>query len=245
MSWKEIFSDKSPSLIPEIDLPNELAKLKAKGWIESHRKGDTGIGKTIEDCLGIKENNSGEPDCLYRGLEVELKARRADTKSMITLFELMKKYGYRNGKNRLALKITLTPSSFTPQGLKIEVEKSTGSIAIVDKNGYKPWIWTRSDFHLKLNNLCIVYAHSKKDNGKEYFKIRNAVLATGLNDEKFFDLIAKGNVKIDLRMHQKPTGGSRNRGTGFRLANYSELLNCYEKVEGILGDTTLDARNQG
>lgn len=256
MSWKELFSSKSPSLLPEIDLPTELAKLKARGWIESHRESDTGIGKTIEDCLGIKENNLGEPDCLYHGLEVEIKGRRANTNSMITLFtlepstrhlhdvELMKKYGYRNGKGRIALKITLTPMNFTPQGLKIEVDKSTGSIEIVDQSGYKPWIWTKSDFHLKLHNLCIVYAHSKKTQGKEYFRIENAVLATGLNDEKFFDLIARGSVKVDLRMHLKPNGVSRNHGTGFRLATYSELLNCYEKVESILGDTTLDARSQ-
>ena len=256
MSWKEIFSDKSPSVLPEIDLPTELAKLKAKGWLLSHRKDDTGIGKTIEDCLGIKENNLGEPDCLYNGIEVEIKGRRATTNSMITLFtlepsirqlhdvELMKKYGYRNGKGRQALKITLSPMNFTPQWLKIEVDKITGSISIVDKTGYKPWTWTMSDFHLKLHNLCIVYANSKTIDEKEYFRIRNAILATGLNPQKFFELITKGAVKIDLRMHTKSNGGSRNHGTGFRLADYDELLYCYEKVESILGDTTLDAKNQ-
>lgn len=51
--------------LPQIDLPAELGKIKAIGWIESRRKSDTGIGKTIEDYLGIKENNIGEPDCLY------------------------------------------------------------------------------------------------------------------------------------------------------------------------------------
>ncbi len=256
MSWKEIFSDKSPSLLPEIDLPIELAKLKAKGWLLSHRKDDTGIGKTIEDCLGIKENNAGEPDCLYHGFEVEIKGRRANTNSMITLFtlepsirhlhdvELMKKYGYTNGNGRQALKITLTPMGFTPQGLKIEIDRSTGSISIIDRSGYKPWTWTITDFHLKLHNLCIVYAYSKNIEKKEYFKIRNAILATGLNTQKFFDLISKGAVKIDLRMHIKSSGGSRNHGTGFRLANYNELMNCYEKVESILGDTMLDAKNQ-
>jgi hypothetical protein len=260
MSWKEIFSDKSPSVLPEIDLPIELAKLKAKGWLMSHRKDDTGIGKTIEDYLGIKENNLGEPDCLYKGMEIEIKGRRAKTNSMITLFtlepsirhlhdvELMKKYGYRNGKGRQALKITLTPMGFTPQGLKIEVDKITGSISIIDKVGSKPWTWTMADFHLKLHNLCIVYADSKTIEEKEYFKIRNAILATGLDDKKFFDLINKGAVKVDLRMHTKSNGGSRNHGTGFRLANYAELVNCYEKVESILGDTTLDttldAKNQ-
>jgi hypothetical protein len=255
MSWKEIFSGKSPNLLPEIDSPIELAKIKAMGWIESHRESDTGIGKTIEDYLGIKENNIGEPDCLYHGMEVEIKGRRLRTNSMITLFtlepstrylndvELMRKYGYMDGKGRQALKITLTPMNFTPQGLKIEVDISGGSIRIVDRSGYKPWIWTLSDFHLKLHNLCVVYAHSRKEGEREYFKIESAALATGLNDQRFFEMVADGNVKIDLRMHLKLNGTSRNHGTGFRLANYGKLINCYEKAERILGDTNLDAKN--
>jgi len=247
MSWKEVFSGKSCSSLPEIDLPVELLKIKAMGWIESHRKSDTGIGKTVEDYLGIKENNLGEPDCLYRGMEVEIKGRRLGTSSMVTLFtlepgtrhlndvQLMRKYGYTDVKGRLALKITLTPLGFTPQGLKIEIDKVIGAISIVDNTGYKPWIWTTSDIHLKLHNLCIVHADSRKESGKEYFKIERAVLATGLNDQRFFEMVTTGSVKIDLRMHLKPNNVSRNHGTAFRLANYDELMRCYEKVETILG----------
>lgn len=33
-----------------------LNKISNK-WIPSHRQSDTGIGKTLEDLLGIKENN--------------------------------------------------------------------------------------------------------------------------------------------------------------------------------------------
>lgn len=255
MSWKEIFSGKSPRHLPEIDLPKELALLKARGWIESHRKGDTGIGKTIEDCLGIAENNSGEPDCTFQGVEIEIKGRRAKTKSMLTLFtleprirklndvELMKKYGYTDKKGRQALKNAVTPYDFNPQGLKIGVDKAGGAIMIIDKNGNTPWIWTVSDFHLKLHNLCIVYAHSKEEAGKEYFRIEKAIMAKELNDEKFFELIDEGKIKIDLRMHLKETGSSRNRGTAFRVISCNELLKCYQKVEIILGSTTLDARN--
>ena len=71
-----------------VNLPVELAKLKAMGWITSLRKGDTGIGKTIETLLGIPENNLGEPDCLYNELEVEVKAHRSNSNSMVTLFTL-------------------------------------------------------------------------------------------------------------------------------------------------------------
>jgi len=243
-----IDSSRPEKSLVEIDLPVKLEKFRRMGWIKSHRKGDTGIGKTIEDLLGIKENNLGEPDCLYRGLPVEIKCRRFGTASMITLFTLeagtrhlhdvllMKKYGYRDVKGRLALKITLTSNSFTPQGLKLEADDS--SVAIADRSGYKPWIWTVSDIHLKLHNLCTVYADSKKESGKEFLRIRSATLLTGLNDKRFFDLVARGVLKIDLRMHLKPSGASRNHGTAFRLANFDELMKCYDNVETLLGETT-------
>lgn len=34
-----------------------LGELSKKGWIKSDRSHNTGIGKTLEDLLGIKENN--------------------------------------------------------------------------------------------------------------------------------------------------------------------------------------------
>lgn len=151
--------------LPEIDLPVELTRLKEKGWVKSERESDTGIGKTIEDKRGITENNIGEPDCLYEGNEVEIKAHRMYSSAMITLFtleaglrrlhdvSLMRKYGYRNGQGRQALKITLTTNGFTPQGLKLETDDEEGTISIVDKEGFVPWVWTTSDIHLKLHNL--------------------------------------------------------------------------------------------
>lgn len=228
----------------EVDLPAELRKLRERGWIPSERAGDTGIGKTIEERLGIRENNLGEPDCLYQGLPVEIKARRIGTSSMITLFtlepgirklndvQLMHKYGYVDSKGRRALKITLTPNAFTPQGLKLETD--TQSISIVDHDGNRPWVWSVSDIRLKLSNLCIVTANSKRERGQEHFQIQNAVLARDLDEKCFFGLVQKGVVKIDLRMHIKDTGASRNHGTAFRLLDYDELLKCYRETARLL-----------
>lgn len=39
------------------ELKRKLKAIKALGFVKTHRKGDTGIGKTLEDLLGIKENN--------------------------------------------------------------------------------------------------------------------------------------------------------------------------------------------
>lgn len=47
--------------------------LKKKGFVKSLRKGPTGIGHTLEQKLGMKENNIALPD--IKG--VELKAHRS------------------------------------------------------------------------------------------------------------------------------------------------------------------------
>ncbi len=215
------------------------------GWIKSLRKSDTGIGKTIETLLGIPETNQGEPDCLYNGMEVEIKAHRSNSNSMVTLFtleagtrnlndvELMRKYGYINGNGRQALKVTLRPDDFIPQGLKLRIDMTKGTISIIDRESCESWVWTTSDIHLKLHNLCLVFAKSRK-NGTEQFQVESALLLTGLNDHCFFNLVEKGIIKIDLRMHIKPNGTSRNHGTGFRILNLGSLLSCYSTTNRIL-----------
>ncbi len=71
------------------------------GWVKTHRSGDTGVGKTLEDLLNIKENNIQGPDF---GVYV-LKSSRKNSTSMLTIFTmspasrranslLCQKYGY-------------------------------------------------------------------------------------------------------------------------------------------------------
>ena len=40
----------------------ELIIIKEKGFIKTHRSGNTGIGKTLEDLLGVVENNIQGPN---------------------------------------------------------------------------------------------------------------------------------------------------------------------------------------
>ena len=64
------------------DFIREYTKIKEMGWIKTHRSGPTGIGKTLEDLLGIPENNLDEPDFG----EYELKSCRINSQSMLTMF---------------------------------------------------------------------------------------------------------------------------------------------------------------
>jgi len=67
------------------ELRNRLKVIEKLKFVPTHRIGDTGIGKTLEDLLEIKENNI--PLCDI-GKTAELKAYRKDATSMQTLFTL-------------------------------------------------------------------------------------------------------------------------------------------------------------
>lgn len=44
------------------DFIDSFNDIKSQGFVRTHRKGPTGIGKTLEDLLGIQENNIQGPD---------------------------------------------------------------------------------------------------------------------------------------------------------------------------------------
>lgn len=62
-----------------------LKEIKSRGWIPNARPGNVGgIGNTLEDLLGIEENNLPIPNAA----EWELKSQRAESTSLTTLFHM-------------------------------------------------------------------------------------------------------------------------------------------------------------
>jgi hypothetical protein len=66
-------------------LIEELKKVRDLGFIPNARHGNHGgIGNTLEDLLGIEENNLPIPNAA----EWELKTQRLSTSSLLTLFHI-------------------------------------------------------------------------------------------------------------------------------------------------------------
>ncbi len=115
-----------------------LREIKQMGYIETHRSGNTGIGKTLEDLLEIEENNIPGPDAVG----VELKAMRRDSRSLTTLFtkepprskrpfwgtEMVRELGYEDDKGRQALKVTIPPEDPNPKGFYLDYDESSVSV---------------------------------------------------------------------------------------------------------------------
>ena len=102
-------------------LVEDLKKIKGKSYIKTHRSGNTGVGKTLEDELNIKENNVPGPN----GFKLELKSARKNSKSMLTLFTksplpkkansiLLEQFGYPSakGNDRKELHTTVNALAF-------------------------------------------------------------------------------------------------------------------------------------
>lgn len=67
------------------ELKSELIKIREMGFVPNNRHGNHGgIGNTLEDLLGIEENNLPIPNAA----EWELKCQRLGTTSLTTLFHI-------------------------------------------------------------------------------------------------------------------------------------------------------------
>ena len=159
------------------DFVREYAKICDKGWIRTHRSGPTGIGKTLEDLLGIPENNIDGPDFG----DYELKSCRLNSNSMLTIFTktpqprgaantLRKTFGYSSNlydNDEKVLHATLSADRFVSiadTGRSLKVECGPKQISIIAEDGITYAYWTREQlkraFERKYRNK-FVYAKAQ------------------------------------------------------------------------------------
>ena len=205
-------------------------KIKQLGWVKSKRRGPTGIGYTLERLLGLSENNIALPDLG----EIELKAHRIGSSTMITLFtfnrkvwkmnplQAIRKYGTLDAQGRLGLYFTMsrTPNS---AGLFLFVEEQRISIRHISGEVLAEWQLSAlaERFQKKIPALILVSAFSETRKDEEWFLFDRAQLLSGTSPDILRSQLISGNVLVDLRLHDK-ISHARNHGTGFRA--YVEKL---------------------
>lgn len=213
----------------------KFSDIKVKGYIPSLRNGPTGVGHTLEQHLGLIENNIALPDID----EVELKAHRANSNNLITLFtfnhkawimkplDAIKKYGSLDKNGRLGMYYTMSqkPNS---AGLFLHIDNT--SIAVRHIDGTVIVCWQLASlakrFIGKIPALLFVNALTEERDGKEYFYYNRAQLMKGTSPELLANQFREEHIVVDLRLHDKGTM-ARNHGTGFRAyeANLPLLFN--------------------
>jgi hypothetical protein len=200
--------------------------LRDQGFVPTRRAEPTGVGKTLEDLLGLQENNIALPDLGT----VELKAHRNTSTSLITLFsfnrkvwqmpplEAVKRYGVADTSGRLGLYYTLStkPNSagllltFTPEAIQVQHQDGTLVAAW-------PLATIAQQFVRKIPMLILVSAQSEIRGTQEYFHYQRARLLRDTEPTILLTQFQAGVVLLDLRLHDAHTR-ARNHGTAFRIA---------------------------
>lgn len=229
------------------EVVEKLREIKRRRYIRTHRSGDTGIGKTLEDLLGIKENNVPGPDAR----KVELKSGRKDSSSMLTLFtktplprgkaipQLQQKYGYPSPKNgKKILHVTLKATSYTNiKGRRALSVVANENVDIVSTTGDVIGYWDDETlgaaFKKKLPALVYVKANFRGRGSNEEFWFNEAWYLAGFSFEDFKQLVRDGVICVDLRIGQYPNGSSHDHGTGFRIRP-DNLELCFKKRDRIM-----------
>lgn len=228
------------------DFIREFTKIKALGWVRTHRSGPTGIGKTLEDLLGIPENNIDGPDFG----DYELKSCRLDSASMLTIFTkapqprgaantLRMTFGYASDaydNDEKVLHATLSADRYVAiadTGRKLKIVCDPAKIAIVAEDGKQYAYWTRDAlrkaFEKKYKNQFVyAKARSKGKGASEEFHFVEAYEVSGFDYDAIVSLLEKGKIYIDLRIgqyHGGPKDGkTHDHGTAFRIRESDQHL---------------------
>lgn len=229
-------------------LLKKLKAIKKMGYIKTHRAGNTGIGKTLEDFLGITENNIPGPNALM----IELKSARKNASSMLTLFTksplppkansiLLERFGYesRRGNRKKELHTTVSAREFNTlkgkAGFKIIIEEDKINLVTSENEvvGYWDKETLKKSFERKMPKLLYVKADSRGSGSDEEFWFNEAWLLSGFDFGNFVRLLQEGTILVDIRIGQYPDGRAHDHGTGFRVLP-AKLDLCFEHREKIL-----------
>ena len=228
------------------DFIREYRKICDMGWITTHRSGPTGIGKTLEDLLGIPENNIDGPDFG----DYELKSCRLNSNSMLTIFTktpqpqgaantLRMTFGYSSDvydNDEKVLHSTLSADravAIADTGHSLIISCGPTKISIVAEDGIEYAYWTRDQlkkaFEKKYKNKFVyAKAESRGTGASEQFRFVEAFEVSGFDYDAFVSLLERGKIYVDLRIGQYH-GGAKNgqthdHGTGFRIKENDQPL---------------------
>lgn len=239
----------------------ELERIHSKGFIKSHRFGDTGVGKTLEDELGVQENSIQASDIG----DVELKANRMGSNSKITLFTkspnkrgvnnkiLRKKYGYKTdesmelNKDIQILHTSVNGADFnTLNGepfMKLTSKDDRLYLEHAKDGILEDVYWSEEElkkaFEKKYpaKKMYHVEAESKIQDGEEEFYYTEAYSLENFSADKMIEGLISGNLEMDIRLgvyaSGKRKGKPHDNGTAIRVSP-EKLDDCFDSKKKLL-----------
>lgn len=244
------------------ELTDKFLQIKAKGFVPNTRPNnkDGGIGNTLEDLLGIQENNLTQADFK----DIEIKSQRLFNSSYITLFSkapthpkrannyLRETFGEVRQEEHSDKKILYAsifahrPSTVYDKykmSLQINHNQQRLYLIVTDLNNNilsNDIYWdfqTLQRATQKLKNLLLAFADTQTQNDQKYHHFTKAQLYLNFNFDKFLIELQNGSIMFDIRIgvynSGKSYGKTHDHGSGFRIKkeNFHLLYNNTQTIE--------------
>ncbi len=227
------------------ELLEKIREVASRGWIQTVTSGDTGIGATLESCLGIQINSSRTPD--YKGIEIKAKrVRGLRPTTRNTLFaqvpdwsisklkssaQILDTYGYLRGDIK-KLYCTVKSTAPNPQGLMLRVDEPKDLLQEVFKSGdltedVVTWKFDvlRERLLTKHNETFWVGAESSIISGAEHFQYKKVLYTRRPLASNFHTLCHEGVVTLDHLIKRSDDGKVVEKGPLFKISETNlELL---------------------
>lgn len=205
-------------------LQKEFQRIRAKGYIKGICNGYSAVGRTFENELNLPENNFWVPD--YYGIEI--KARRAYSKSYITLFNAVPNgeklfeierlkdiYGFPSRKDRRykVLYAEVYGNKLNFGGIKyqykLDVDRNQKKVylsvynrynTLIEQKVYWSFDYLKSRLLTKLEYIAIVAAWPWTINNCDYFKYYKIDIYKLISFDNFINLIEDGTIKLSIKV---------------------------------------------
>ncbi|MEQ1106294.1 MvaI/BcnI family restriction endonuclease [Acinetobacter ursingii] len=232
-----------------LELLEKLRLLAKKGPLKAVKIGDTAVGMTIEQALGIEANSFKTPD--YKGIELKSAREKAKAqKNRSTIFaqvadwkisplknsgEIVDKYGYMRNTD---LKLYCTINTKIPNSQGLQFEYRANEDLLVEKHitdgdvAYWQGAILRARLLEKHKETFWIQAESIFIDGHEHFILKSVIHTKNPLIGQFMQLLDEGVITMDHLIKRKnKIGAAAEKGPLFKIKPKHLMLLFPEQKE--------------
>lgn len=222
------------------ELLEKLGKVHRKGWIQTKRPGDTGVGFTLETLLGIQANSSKKPD--YKGIELKSGRLKATKSGQTTVFsqvpnwkisnlkgskEILEKRG-RFSEEKKRIQLFHEISSIRPNSYDLML-KTESNGKILSQIYVRPDMTFETDVSWLMEKLINrveekhaesmwISADSQGKGESESFLYQSVKHTLGVDPLALPILLESGAMTVHYLIKQLPSGAAKDQGYLFKMS---------------------------
>lgn len=225
------------------ELLDKLEGIARRGYLRTLRKGDTGVGYTLETFLGIDANSSKKPD--YKGIEIKA-GRAGGASKQATVFAqvpnwkaselkgskaLLAKHGRHNEKkNRKQLFHEISCSKPNSYGLQLLLSDSWEQLYQIywrqndtaESLLEKDVVWFMDSLMSRIDekhtNTVWVTAQVRGRGENESFWYNKVNYTTGVDSSALPILLESGQMTVHYTISETSSGGVKDQGYLFKMS---------------------------